>query len=107
MAKISEIATTVNNFFDDYEYVSIANLINEEIKIIDYEKFENREGQDSIALKIEVNGRLARTVTHAKAIIDLVATNEVREILNSGETLEGTIIQKKSKQTGRNYITIQ
>lgn len=107
MAKVSEIATTLNNYFDDCEYISIADLIKEDIKIVDYEKFANREGQDSIALKIEVNGKMARTVTHAKAIIDLVATDEVREILDSGDTLDGTVVQKKSKQTGRNYITIQ
>ena len=107
MVNVSEIANNVNNYFDDCEYISIADLIGKPVKVVDYETFENREGQDSIALKLEHDGRVVRTVTHAKALIDLIATDGVRDILDRGDTLDGTIVQKKSKQTGRNYITIQ
>ena len=107
MVNVSELTNNVNNYFADCEYVSIADLIGKPIKIIYFETFENREGQDSIALKLEHDGNVVRTVTHAKALIDLIATDEIRTILDCGDTLDGTIIQKKSKQTGRNYITIQ
>ena len=107
MVNVSEIAANINNYFGDCEYKSIADMIDEKIKIIDYVTFDNREGQNSIALKVEIDGAVVRTVTHAKALIDLIATDEVRGILDGGETLDGTIIQKKSRQTGRNYITIQ
>lgn len=107
MAKISEIASIQNNYFEECDYMSITDLLNKPVQVIDIKMFTNREGQDSIALKVEIDGKIVRTVTHAKAVIDLLATEEVRKILDSGETIEGTLVQKKSKQTGRNYITIQ
>lgn len=111
MAKISEIASIQNNYFEDCKYVSITDLLNKQIEITDVKMFINREGQDSIAIRFEwpgdIGGEVCRTVTHAKAVIDLLATEEVRKILDSGETIEGCLVQKKSKQSGRNYITIQ
>lgn len=111
MVKASEIIEAQNNFFEDCKYVAVPELIGKTMCITDYKVFSNREGQDSIALKFEwlgdIGGEVCRTVTHAKAIIDLIATDKVREILDSGDCIEATLVQKKSKTTGRNYITIQ
>lgn len=111
MAKVSEIATTVNNYFEDCKYVPVPELIGKTVEITDYKVFSNREGQDSIALRFEwpgeIGGEVCRTVTHAKAVIDLIATDEVRAILDGGDFIEGTFVQKKSKTTGRNYISLQ
>ena len=111
MAKVSEIASVQNNYFEDCKYIPVPELIGKVIQITDYKVFSNREGQDSIALRFEwagdIGGEVCRTVTHAKAILDLIATDEVRAILDGGDYVEGMLVQKRSKTTGRNYITIQ
>lgn len=106
MAKIGDVKKSVNSFFNDVEYIALGDLIGQPISLIDWEIFENKDGVESVALKFAKNGLMGRTVTHSKAIIDLLRQDDI-DSLKGAEPLDGTIVERKSKKTGRTFITIE
>lgn len=106
MAKLSDIKPKVNDFFPECEYRAIGDLVGRDLILLDFARFENREGADSMALKLSDGGDAIRTVTHAKAIIDMICCDEVRQALEEGD-VECKIVQKRSEKSGRNYLTLE
>lgn len=106
MARLSDIRPKINDYFSECEYRPIGDLVGRDLVLIDFARFENREGADSMALKLTDGEDSVRTVTHAKAIIDMICCDEVRQALGEGG-VECRIVQKKSEKTGRNYLTLE
>lgn len=106
MARLSDLKPKINEYFPECEYRAIGDLVGKDLVLIDYARFENREGADSMALKLSDGADSVRTVTHAKAIIDMICCDEVRQALGEGG-IECRIVQKRSEKSGRNYLTLE
>lgn len=107
--KIADLIPKTNEFFPECEYIALGDIIAKPLRIIDYVGFDNREGRPSVALKLKLDadGKTYRTVTHSQAILDILNTDEVRDMLALGEELEATLVQRKSQKTGRLYLTLE
>lgn len=108
MVKFNDIKPKVNNFYPDASYVPLGDLVGREIVIKAFTRFENREHEDSVAIHFGYPGDDGeyRTVTHSKAIIELLLSDEVDQAISEGG-VECTITQRKSEKSGRNYLTLQ
>lgn len=109
MAKLSDIAPKMNDYFPDAEYISLGDLIGTDIEILDAEVFENREGRSSAAILFKQTpmGPECRTVTHSQGIIDMLSCDAVRDALGNDDHVTARVSQKKSQKTGRNYLTLE
>lgn len=109
MAKMSDIAPKMNDYYPDAEYISLGELIGTDIEIIDCEIFSNREGKPSAAILFKQTpmGPECRTVTHSQGIIDMLACDPVQDALRVSDHVTARVAQKKSLKTGRNYLTLE
>ena len=95
MARISEVKGS--NPFPDVDFIEIDSILNEPIEILKVETFENLKGP-GIHILLSYKGREFRACSHGVAICDLLGRQEVKELLEGGETIECKFVKQQSKK---------
>ena len=101
MARISEVKG--QNPFPDVDFVEIDSILNEPIEILKVETFENLKGP-GIHILASVKGKECRLCSHGVAICDLLGRQEVKDILEGGETIECKFVKVSSKNNPANKV---
>ena len=86
----------------DDDFVMLDSLKDQQITIVAYKNYTKDES-DGVFIAFEYKGKMGYTATHAVGIVKTFQNPDVMTALDSGDTITATIIQKKSKKTGRLY----
>lgn len=114
MARIVDMREKTNNFYADCEYREMGSLIDEDIGILDWEIFDNKDNLPTAAIKFRMKAQIEagdesstyKTATHSKAIIDMLQLQDA-QALKGIEPIEARIVERKSKKTGNRYLTFE
>lgn len=86
----------------DSEYMSINDILDRDIKIIDFKLFENDKGEGVYVLCKDMETELVFHIcTHSVGLVGTMKNPKVREILNTGDIIATKIVQRKSTKTDR------
>ena len=101
MAKISDFNTT--NPFPEAEYVEVDSILNKPIVILAVAGFENHKGP-GVHILAKIDGKECRLCSHGVSICDTLDRSEIKETLESGETIECKFIKQQSKRNPENKV---
>lgn len=112
MQQIADLRASTNKHFADVPYIEMSEIIDQPIAILDAEVFSNRDDVPTVAIRFAfvgsdggISDEVRMTTTHSGPIVDLMSGQEVRDLLAAGEPIGATVVEKKSKKTGRTYRT--
>lgn len=111
MATIVMSEMLSNAPFDDVavgedSFTPINDLVGVPVEFYEVKDFENDKGPGLYILFKDEKG-LGYTTTHSGALISIFAKPEIREVLDRGDSIKGTIVQRKSKKTGNTYFAVE
>lgn len=89
----------------DDDFVSTKNLIDKRIIVTAYRLF-TKDDSEGVFILFECNGEAHYTVTHSIGIVKTFQNEAVQQAFEDGEHLEARIVERKSKTTGRKYLSI-
>jgi len=101
MAKISDFKPT--NPYPDAEYAELDSILDKQITLIDAEVFENKKGKGAHILA-QIDGKEIRLCTHAVAIADLLAKEELQNALKSGDYIVCKFVKVKSESNPERQV---
>ena len=86
----------------DSEYMSINDVLDRDIKIIDFKTFENDKGEGAFILCKDMETELVfHLCTHSIGLVGTLKNPKVREVLDTGDIIATKIVQRKSTKTDR------
>lgn len=86
----------------DSEYMSINDVLDRDIKIIDFKTFENDKGEGVFILCKDIETELVfHLCTHSIGLVGTLKNPKVREVLDTGDIIATKIVQRKSTKTDR------
>lgn len=102
---IIDIAGNKAPFEDEYgigseEFISIDEILDREIDIINVKPYENDKGPGVFAL-ISVEGEIRYIATHSVGLVGMMTDSKVRDILETGQQVTARIVKRKSKKSDR------
>lgn len=91
----------------DEDFVMLDTLKDKTITIVGYKNYVKDES-DGVFVAFECDGKLSYTATHAVGIVKAFQNPEVQRILDEeGKAISATVVQRKSKKTGRMYFCFE
>lgn len=102
---IIDIAGNKAPFEDEYgvaneDFISIDEILDREISIIDVKPYENDKGPGVFAL-INVDEELRYIATHSVGLVGMMTDTKVMETLENGQQVSARIVKRKSKKSDR------
>lgn len=91
---------------DEESFVAVNDLVGVPLEFIEVKDFENDKGPGLYLMFKDERG-LGYTTTHSTALINIFARPEIRSAFERGDSLTGTIVQRKSKKTGNTYFAVE
>lgn len=91
---------------DEESFVAINDMVGVPVEFLDVKDFENDKGPGLYLMFRDEKG-IGYTTTHSTALINIFAKPEIRGALDRGDSLTGTIVQRKSKKTGNTYFAVE
>ena len=86
----------------DSEYMSINDVLDRDIKIIDFKTFENDKGEGAFILCKDMETELVfHLCTHSIGLVGTLKNPKIREVLDTGDIIATKIVQRKSTKTDR------
>ena len=86
----------------DSDYMSINDVLDRDIKIIDFKTFENDKGEGAFILCKDMETELVfHLCTHSIGLVGTLKNPKVREVLDTGDIIATKIVQRKSTKTDR------
>ena len=86
----------------DSDYMSINDVLDRDIKIIDFKTFENDKGDGAFILCKDMETELVfHLCTHSIGLVGTLKNPKVREVLDTGDIIATKIVQRKSTKTDR------
>ena len=86
----------------DSEYMSINDVLDRDIKIIDFKTFENDKGEGVFILCKDIETELVfHLCTHSIGLVGTLKNPKVREVLDTGDIIATKIVQRKSTKSDR------
>lgn len=86
----------------DSEYMSINDVLDRDIKIIDFKTFENDKGEGVFILCKDMETELVfHLCTHSIGLVGTLKNPKVREVLDTGDIIATKIVQRKSTKSDR------
>ena len=102
MVSMAEIKGNDNPFGIDSEYMSIADILDRDIKIIDIKFFENDKGEGVFILCKDMDTECVfHLCTHSVGLVGTLKNPKVREILDTGDIIATKIVQRMSTKSNR------
>ena len=95
MAKISDFSTS--NPFPEAEFIEVESILNKPIEILAVAGFENNKGP-GVHILANIDGKECRLCSHGVAVCDTLDRSEIKELLDSGETIECKFVKQQSKK---------
>ena len=102
---ITDIAGNKAPFEEEYgvtseDFIPVEELLDRQIEIVAVKSYENDKGPGVFAL-VEVAGELRYLATHSIGLVSMMTDENVRNNLDMGFRVSGTIIRRKSKKSDR------
>lgn len=86
----------------DSEYMSINDVLDRDIKIIDFKTFENDKGEGVFILCKDIETECVfHLCTHSLSLVGTMQNPKVREVLDTGDIIATKIVQRKSTKSDR------
>ena len=86
----------------DSDYMSINDVLDRDIKIIDFKTFENDKGEGVFILCKDMETELVfHLCTHSIGLVGTLKNPKVREVLDTGDIIATKIVQRKSTKSDR------
>ena len=86
----------------DSEYMSINDVLDRDIKIIDFKLFENDKGEGVFILCKDVETDcIFHLCTHSVGLVGTMQNPKIREVLDTGDIVATRIVQRKSTKSDR------
>ena len=86
----------------DSEYMSINDVLDRDIKIIDFKTFENDKGEGAFILCKDIETELVfHLCTHSIGLVGTLKNPKIREVLDTGDIIATKIVQRKSTKSDR------
>lgn len=86
----------------DSDYMSINDVLDRDIKIIDFKTFENDKGEGAFILCKDMETELVfHLCTHSIGLVGTLKNPKVREVLDTGDIIATKIVQRKSTKSDR------
>lgn len=89
------------------DFIPIGDLVGVPVEFIELKEFENDKGPGIYLMLMTEEGDVRYTTTHSGALMSLFAKPEVRLAFVNGDTIKGTIVERRSKKTGNTYFAVE
>ena len=86
----------------DSEYKSINDVLDRDIKIIDFKTFENDKGEGAFILCKDIETEnVFHLCTHSVGLVGTLKNPKIREVLDTGDVIATKIVQRMSTKSNR------